>query len=80
MVLRLVDCLIVPITIYGCKMWLHKTAEKHQKSLCFEKLNMQICKYILNVNRKTAYYACLGELGRYPLWVTAKQCILGLWR
>ena len=41
-----------------------------------EKLNIKFCKYILGVHKKASNYAVLGELGRYPLYISIICTIL----
>ncbi len=77
--LQLFDCLVVPVALYGCEVWLHPNVEKRETTLGFEKLHLLACKNVLAVNRKTVNYACLGELARFPLWITAKRRVLNFW-
>ena len=41
-----------------------------------EKLNIKFSKFILGVHKKSSNFAVLGELGRYPLYITIINTIL----
>ena len=81
--LHLFDCLIRPILNYNCEVrnQLSKrniaaiTKDEIQlENLYFdfpaEKMQLQICRNILCVSKKTSVLASLGELGRYPLMLS----------
>ena len=59
--LRIFDCKILPILMYGCEVWgFHEGNE-------VEKVHITFCKYILQVSPNTCNVAVLGELGRHTL-------------
>ena len=81
--LHLFDSLIRPILNYNCEVWnqLSKRniavitkGEIQLENLYFdfpaEKMQLQICRNILGVSKKTTVLASLGELGRYPLMLS----------
>ena len=41
-----------------------------------EKLNIKFSKFILGVHKKSSNFAVLGDLGRYPLYITIINTIL----
>jgi hypothetical protein len=70
---------IKPILLYGCEIWgafntqtacfrnnLINLDEIFSKAL-FEILHVKFCRYILGVHKKSAKFAVLAELGRFPL-------------
>ena len=76
--LRMYDQLILPISLYGCEIWgvikypnkanKLNIEDKYQK-MKFEKIHLNFCKFLLQVNSKTTNAAVYGELGRYPLYI-----------
>ena len=73
--IKLFDSLVKPILSYGSEVWgiiamghlVVNNFKKACENLPVEKLNL--CKYVLGVNRKTTNDAVRGELGRYPLLI-----------
>ena len=61
MKLSLFDIMIVPILLYGSKVW----------GICgyqeIDKLHLKFCKRMLSVKQHTPSCAVYGELGRFPL-------------
>ena len=69
----LFDSLIVPILLYGSEIWgVYEFKE-------IDKLHIKFCKRILGVSNQTPNLAVLGELGRFPLYVIAKERSLKFW-
>jgi hypothetical protein len=54
---------IVPILLYGAEIW----GFQNYKQL--EKLQINLCKYVLGVPKRTSNDAALGDCGRFPLYV-----------
>ena len=81
------DSLVTPVAIYGSPFWLPyslpQKSFKSEKNLleCWEtlqceKINQKCCRMILSVNKKSSRLAVLGELARYPLFIsTLSQCL-----
>ena len=81
--LHLFDSLIRPILNYNCEVW-HQLSklniatitkcEIQLENLYFdssaEKMQLQICRNILGVSKKTSVLASLRELGRYSLMLS----------
>lgn len=79
--LSLFDCLVVPILTYGSEVWspylfskLNSESDNY-KSICDkfvgETLALKFYKSILGVNKRTHSDAVRGELGRFPILVSA---------
>ena len=76
--LHIFDHTLKSVALYGCEIWgsstLSKTKEfkieKSYEQYDCEKLNIKFCKYLLGVHKKASNYAVLGELGRYPIYIT----------
>ena len=81
------DSLITPIASYACAFWLPFVIKKRGFNslnelldswgdLKAETLNQKCSRMFLSVHSKASRLAVLGELGRYPLFVTVlSQCI-----
>jgi len=84
---KLFNTLVVPILKYGCEAWapfyLKNLNSTNLAELCnappIEKINIKFCKYLLGVHRKTANFAVLGELGKYPLLLDAFSHSINNW-
>ena len=86
-ILGIFDSLVTPVATYGSPFWLpynlpqkcFKTGKnllEGWETLLCEKLNQQCCRMILSVNKKTSRLAVLGELARYPIFIsTLSQCL-----
>jgi hypothetical protein len=85
------DHTIKPILLYGCEIWgsfNSQTArfrnnslqldEIYSKALC-EKLHIKFCRYILGVHKKSAKFAVLAELGRFPMGYNIISQMLNYW-
>ena len=85
------DHTIKPILLYGCEMWgsfntqtarFRKNSleldEIYSKALC-EKLHIKFCRYILGVHKKSAKFAVLAELGRFPMGYNIISQMLNYW-
>ena len=90
--LHLFDSLIRPILNYNCEVWNKLTkrnivairkGEIQLENLYFdfpaEKMQLQICRNILGVSKKTSVLASLGELGRYPLMLSCCVQMVKYW-
>ncbi|CAC5376274.1 unnamed protein product [Mytilus coruscus] len=44
-----------------------------------EKINLNMCRYLLKVNRKTCKLALYGELGRFPLYIDIIMSMVKYW-
>lgn len=79
--LNLFDVLIKPILLYNSEIWgLYNnhlinnsftfSIESSIHKSMYETFHLQFCKFILGVNSKTTNIAVLGELGRFPLYLS----------
>ena len=73
------DTLVKPILLYGCEAWTIFHSPKLSKinfvkqadDVIYERLNLKFCRSILGVHKKATNLAARGELGRYPLLLSA---------
>ena len=72
------DHTIKPILTYGCEIWASmskamRSADNILDSLYQnfhgEKLHTKFCKYVLGVHSKASNLACVGEVGRCPIYI-----------
>ena len=89
--LQLFDSLIRPIALFSCEFWLPMILPKkcfNTKNLLLkfwenlpsEILNQKICRMVLSVHKRCSRLAALGELGRYPLFISSiKHCLKYDW-
>ena len=86
-VFGLFDSLVTPVALYGCEFWLPHIIKKSGlsspdrlldswESFKPETINQKCSRMILGVHRKASRLAVLGELGRYPLFITAMSQLL----
>ena len=67
--IKLFESLVQPILMYGCKIWgFHKAV--------IEKVHIKSLTQILGVCHQTSNIAVYREVGRVPLSVLRKVCIL----
>ena len=71
--MSLFDSMIVPIILYGSEVW----GIYNFKAV--EKLHLRFCRKILGVSQQTPNYAVYGELGRFPLYILAKERSIGFY-
>ena len=77
--LRLIDCLVKPVAMYGCQVWLPSTnitkcmADPGKRTLSsaavkdsFETTHLKMLKWILGVHKKANNNFCYGDTGRLP--------------
>ena len=77
--IKFFDTLVKPILLYGCEAWTcvqspKITAEnilQLAESVLYERLNVKLCKSVLGIHSKACNIAARGELGRYPLMLSA---------
>ena len=85
LVLKLYDCMIKPILIYGAEVWgqqFHTHLQNNLKnieSIEFGKLQSKICKQLLGVGRFISNLAARAGLGRIPVCFYIMKCILRYW-
>ena len=65
--LSLFGSLVVPIILYGSEVWGAYSFK------LIDQLYLRFCKRILGVKSQTSNAAVLGELGRFPLSIIAKE-------
>ncbi|MEW8544951.1 MAG: reverse transcriptase family protein, partial [Candidatus Thiodiazotropha sp.] len=89
-VIHTFDHTVKPILLYASEIWNTFDTKKFTrfsnccieqifKDLHIEKLNIQLCKFILGVNKKASNQAVMGELGRYPLYIDAIVLMIKYW-
>ena len=71
--IHLFDTLVKPVLLYGSEIWAHEGTE------VLEKLHLRFCKYILLVNETTCSNMVYGELGEYPLILSAQTRMIMFW-
>ena len=64
--------LVKPVLLYASEIWAHEGTK------ILEKLHLRFCKYILLVN-KTCLNMVYGELGEYPLILSAQTRMIMFW-
>ena len=78
---KIFDSVIQPIALYGSEVWgplTHQDFTRWDKHP-IEALHAELCRSILNIQRKTPTNACRAELGRYPLIINIKKTTLTFW-
>ena len=72
------DHTIKPILTYGCEIWSSMSKSVRSagnildslyQNMHGEKLHTKFCKYILGVHSKASNLACVGEVGRFPIYI-----------
>ena len=86
--LKLFDCLIKPILLYGCQIWGSFLFKSEMFSgietdifdkLSFETVHLKVLKILLGVHKNTTNIAVRGELGRYPLFIDVCKHMVKYW-
>ena len=76
--LKLFDCLVKPILLYGADFWgCLKLGFNETNPI--EKLNIKLCKDLLRVKRRTSNVGCRCELGRQQLFITGFKATIKNW-
>ena len=91
--LHIFDHTVLPVLMYGSEIWgeFNPTSSKLRNKSDFklasayegnhvDKMHIKFCKYILQVSKKATNIAILGELGRYPLYITIIKNIISFWK
>ena len=71
--IHLFDTLVKHVLLYGSEIWAHGGIE------ILEKLHLRFCKYILLVDKATWSNMVYGELGEYPLILSAQTRMIMFW-
>ena len=71
--IHLFDTLVKPVLLYGSEIWAHEGTE------ILEKLHLRFCKYTILVNKTTCSNMVYGELGEYPLILSAQTRMIMFW-
>ena len=71
--LKLFDNTVAPILCYACEVWGYGDLN------LIEKVHTGFMKHILNIKKATPHIMLYGDLGRYPLSIMIKKCIIGVW-
>ena len=82
MAMKLFNCLVKPILLYGSQIWIPLLATKQTLGLAplnlstffrnhaelgGERVHLRFLKWVLGVNKKATNVFCWGELGEFPL-------------
>ena len=85
LVLKLYDCMIKPILLYGAEVWGQQFYThlqnnlKNIESIEFGKLQSKICKQLLGDGKFISNLAARAGLGRIPVCFYIMKCILRYW-
>ena len=71
--MKLFDAQIVPTLLYAAEIWCYRNYEQ------IESVHLFACKKVLHVRNKTPNGVVYGELGRYPLFITATVRFIKYW-
>ena len=71
--LRLFDCIVIPILLYGCEIW------GFENSVCFENVHLRFLKYLTSLRKSTPNFMVYGEFGRFPLINIIKHSMICFW-
>ena len=70
------DHTVKPVLLYGSEIWgffpgkkLVFNADSFFYKLCKNVIIENVCKFLLEVTKRTSNIAVMGELGRYPLYI-----------
>ena len=88
-ILKLIDSLVKPVTMYACQVWLQDSALmkeltkeepkdilKHAARDGFELVHLKLLKWTLGVHKKASNVCCYGDTGQLPWAITAiPQCM-----
>ena len=89
--LHVFDHTIKPILLYGSEIWgtfntftskfrnKNPSIEEIYAKIPSEKLHIKFCKLILGVHKKSTNFACLSELGRFPLHFNIVLSMVNYW-
>jgi len=64
---------ILPILLYGSEIWGFENID------IIERVHLRFCKLILHLKQSTPNFMVYGELGRYPIPVILKVCMIRFW-
>jgi len=67
------DTKVKPILLYGSEIW------GFQQYHDIEKIQVKICKMVLGVGRDVKNNICLGDCGRYPIFVDTVTRVIKYW-
>ena len=62
---KLFDAQVVPKLLYGAEIWGYRKYDQ------IEQVHLFACKRLLRIQNKTPNDVVYGELGRFPIWITA---------
>ena len=86
-IIKLMECLVRPILMYACQVWLPYLSGSDLLNLCknlptrfsgssYENTHLTMLKWILGVGKNTSNIGVWGDTGKYPLAITSiKQVI-----
>ena len=74
MFLKMFDCQIQPILVYGSKVW---GLSDNQESI--ERVHLSALKRFLGVNSKSPRHLIYGKMGRHPLFVNMYARRIKFW-
>jgi hypothetical protein len=64
---------VKPILLYRCETW------GFGKNYIIERVHLTFCKLLLHVKTSTPNFMIYGELGRYPIDIDIKVCMISYW-
>jgi hypothetical protein len=65
--------LVKPVLLYGCELWGYGNCD------IIERVHLKFCKMLLHMKSSTPSFMVYGELGRYPLTIDIKICMVSYW-
>ena len=88
--MHIFDHTIKPILLYSSEIWgvFNPVSSKFRNGISLhkifsnteaEKLHIKFSKFILGVHRKSANFAVMSELGRYPFYIDIIKAMLKYW-
>ena len=95
MAIKLFNCLVKPILLYGSQIWTPLLATKqilglaplnlstyfrNHAGLGGERVHLRFLKWVLGVNKKATNVFCWGELGEFPLIYSALEQALSFFK
>ena len=68
--LKLFDCMVFPILLYGCEIWGYENTD------IIESIHIDFMRHILPAKTSTPFFMIYGELGRMPIKLIINQTII----